>query len=267
LRWLVTWFKEFGCSVDDVVPVKVRRKETKEGVVKLHYSNAEYTMLPAYFTWDQLYLEMHNYVEEIRLRVREPRPSTFRLYRTRLCPTIRMLLTLTHMSVLPEIEFKFFVKGHTKNTVDRGFGHVRKRISRADVWTMDQLLEVVAHASASSALVHIPKENSTFKDYRSVVDEVYKKIKNIQKYQGPTPNPEKRQTIYNKVRSFVPDEFRSDPLYDLPNDEEERKAREIQKARIEASKKMKQEQDTAVTASKAANELKSLLLLVAKQFE
>ncbi|OWY92023.1 hypothetical protein PHMEG_00039136 [Phytophthora megakarya] len=84
---------------------------------------------------------------------------------------------------------------------------------------------------------------------------------------NPPPNPEKRQTIYNKVRSFVPDEFRSDPLYDLPNDEEERKAREIQKARIEASKKMKQEQDTAVTASKAANELKSLLLLVAKQFE
>ncbi|OWY92024.1 hypothetical protein PHMEG_00039137 [Phytophthora megakarya] len=90
--------------------------------------------------------------------------------------TIRMLLALMHMSVLPEIEFK-------GNTVDRGFGHVRKRISRADIWTMDQLLEVVAHASASSALVHIPKENSTFKDYRSVVDEVYKKIKNIQKYQ------------------------------------------------------------------------------------
>ncbi|OWY92407.1 hypothetical protein PHMEG_00038612 [Phytophthora megakarya] len=200
--------------------------------------------------------------------------------------TIRMLLALMHMSVLPEIEFKFFVKGHTKNAVDRGFGHVRKRISRADVWTMDQLLEIVTHASASSTLAHIPKENSI------LVDEAYKKIKNIQKYQifsmnkntpgvamcrkgpetaavaqdlrrkydgiatestrvqirltthlepllNPPPNPEKRQTIYNKVRPFVPDEFRSDPLYDPPNDEEERKAKEIQKARMEASKKMK----------------------------
>ncbi|OWZ07707.1 hypothetical protein PHMEG_00019864 [Phytophthora megakarya] len=262
-------------------------------------------MLPACFTWDQLYLEMRKYVEEIRLRVREPRPSTFCLYLTRLCPTIRirsprsnvcdvcsvyfsriksgattadteafgnhttearrmreeyktdlafadvnhavvimdfnhnltipsynyvydetvpgkgtdevnsmlrhfitrvvipeghskltiyadscggqnknsfvvwMLLALTHMSDLPEIELKFFVKGHPKNAVDRLFGHVRKRISRADVWIMDQLFEVITHASASSALVHIPKENSIFKDYRSVVDEAYKKIKNI----------------------------------------------------------------------------------------
>ncbi|OWZ11482.1 hypothetical protein PHMEG_00015491 [Phytophthora megakarya] len=204
---------------------------------------------------------------------------------------VRMLLALTHMSDLLEIEYKFFVKGHTKNAVDRGFGHVRKRISRADVWTMDQLLEVVTHASASSDLVHIPKENSIFKDYRIVVDEAYKKIKNIQKYQifsmnentpgvvmcrkgpetaavaqdrrkydgiatestrNPPLNPEKLQTIYNKVRPFVPDEFRSDPLYDPPNDEEECKAKEIQKARMEASKKRKQKRDTVVTASKAA---------------
>ncbi|OWZ07708.1 hypothetical protein PHMEG_00019865 [Phytophthora megakarya] len=70
---------------------------------------------------------------------------------------------------------------------------------------------------------------------------------------NPPPNPEKRQTIYNKVRPFVPDEFRSDPLYDPPNDEEERKAKEIQKARMEASKERKQERDIVVTASKAAN--------------
>jgi hypothetical protein len=58
--------------------------------VNLQYSDAEYTMLPAYFTWAQLYREMHYYVEEIALRVREPRPSTFRQYLKKLFPTIRI---------------------------------------------------------------------------------------------------------------------------------------------------------------------------------
>ncbi|ETO66345.1 hypothetical protein F444_16474 [Phytophthora nicotianae P1976] len=90
LRWLVSWFKRFAVSVGDVVSVRVRRKETKEGEIKMYYSNAEYTLLPAYFTWDQLYTKMHNYVEEIALRVREPRSSTFRQYLTKLCSTIRI---------------------------------------------------------------------------------------------------------------------------------------------------------------------------------
>ncbi|ETL24697.1 hypothetical protein L916_21346 [Phytophthora nicotianae] len=68
LRWLVSWFKRFTVSVGDDVPVRVRRKETKEGEIKMYYSNAEYPLLPAYFTWDQLYTVMHNYVEEIALR-------------------------------------------------------------------------------------------------------------------------------------------------------------------------------------------------------
>ncbi|ETL77909.1 hypothetical protein L917_21202, partial [Phytophthora nicotianae] len=114
LRWLVSWFKRFAISVGDVAPVRVRRKKTKEGEIKMYYSNAEYTLLPAYFTWDQLYTEMHNYVEEIALRVREPIPSS-----------------------------------------------------------------------------------------------------------------EKIQSFYNKVRPFVPEEFQNDPLYDPPNDEDERRAKQI----------------------------------------
>ncbi|ETK94639.1 hypothetical protein L915_02347, partial [Phytophthora nicotianae] len=70
LRWSVSWFKRFAVSVGDVVPVV----HTFAGV----------------FTWDQLYTELQNYVEEIALRVREPRPSTYRQYLTKLWPTIRI---------------------------------------------------------------------------------------------------------------------------------------------------------------------------------
>lgn len=90
LRWLISWFTDFAKSVGEVVPVRVRKRATVDGVVKLQYSSADYTLLPAYFTWEQLYTEMHNYVEEIRLRVREPRPSTFRHLLREHCPTIRI---------------------------------------------------------------------------------------------------------------------------------------------------------------------------------
>ncbi|ETM99393.1 hypothetical protein PPTG_24419 [Phytophthora nicotianae INRA-310] len=250
LRWLVSWFKRFTVSVGDDVPVRVRRKETKEGEIKMYYSNAEYPLLPAYFTWDQLYTVMHNYVEEIALRsgataaeteafgehttaarrMREeynvsntPSQSYFLLLRnvnmfgvfyankniqysdvqivvpagfqkltfyadncggqTKNNFVVRMLLALAHTSLLDEINLKFFVEGHTKNAVDRGFGHVQRQIARADAWTMNQLLGVVKEASSSSALVHIPNQNPIFKVYRDAMEEAYKKLKDIQKYQ------------------------------------------------------------------------------------
>ncbi|ETL24696.1 hypothetical protein L916_21345 [Phytophthora nicotianae] len=48
---------------------------------------------------------------------------------------------------------------------------------------MNQLLGVVKEASSSSALVHIPNQNPIFKVYRDAMEEAYKKLKDIQKYQ------------------------------------------------------------------------------------
>ncbi|KAE9148370.1 hypothetical protein PF006_g7020 [Phytophthora fragariae] len=72
---------------------------------------------------------------------------------------VKMLLAVTQTGDLERVELKFFVKGHTKNAVDDGFGHVRKKFAKDDVWTTAQLLEVVNSASVSSALVHIPHDN------------------------------------------------------------------------------------------------------------
>ncbi|KAG3003078.1 hypothetical protein JG687_00013960 [Phytophthora cactorum] len=59
----------------------------------------------------------------------------------------------------------------------------------------------------------------------------------------------KIQTMYNKVRRYVPEEFVNDPTYDAPKDEGERKAEEMQKARAikrkEAAKKKKLERVAA----------------------
>ncbi|POM81325.1 Hypothetical protein PHPALM_721 [Phytophthora palmivora] len=48
---------------------------------------------------------------------------------------------------------------------------------------MDQLLEAVNEASTTSALVHIPNENTIFKTYRHIIKDAYKDLKDVQKYQ------------------------------------------------------------------------------------
>ncbi|KAE8950807.1 hypothetical protein PR001_g34004, partial [Phytophthora rubi] len=92
---------------------------------------------------------------------------------------LKMLLAVAQMGELERVELKFFVNGHTKNAVDRGFGHVRKKFAKEDVWTTAKLLEVVNSASVSSALVHIPHDNGIMKVFRSVVKEAYKDLKSL----------------------------------------------------------------------------------------
>ncbi|ETO81869.1 hypothetical protein F444_03907 [Phytophthora nicotianae P1976] len=90
IRWLVSWFRSFASTLGDVVPVRVRTQKTIDGNVRKQYTDENYTLLPAYFTWDQLYTEMNAYVLENDLDVRNPRPSTFRKLLQQYCPTIRI---------------------------------------------------------------------------------------------------------------------------------------------------------------------------------
>ncbi|ETP24620.1 hypothetical protein F441_02416, partial [Phytophthora nicotianae CJ01A1] len=89
LVWLVKWFEAFAAEVGEVVPVRVRMQKTQDGKVKKYYSREDYTLLPAIFTWDTVYEEMHKFVER-GLRVYEPARSTFRKLLSIHCPTIRI---------------------------------------------------------------------------------------------------------------------------------------------------------------------------------
>ncbi|ETP55382.1 hypothetical protein F442_00064 [Phytophthora nicotianae P10297] len=50
---------------------------------------------------------------------------------------VKMLLALAQTGELDVVELRFFVRDHTKNAVDRGFGLMRKKIAKEDVWTAD----------------------------------------------------------------------------------------------------------------------------------
>ncbi|EGZ06362.1 hypothetical protein PHYSODRAFT_531778 [Phytophthora sojae] len=96
---------------------------------------------------------------------------------------IKFLLAQVHMGALQHVDYKFFVKGHTKNSCDRGFGHIRKHVAKADYWTMNHLVEAVSSASKSSITVHLPRGSSAFKSYKPILTELYKRRDGIQKFQ------------------------------------------------------------------------------------
>lgn len=60
---------------------------------------------------------------------------------------------------------------------------MRKKFAKENVWTTDQLLEVINASSVSAAIVHVRKKNSMMKAFRTVVLEAYKNLANVQRYQ------------------------------------------------------------------------------------
>ncbi|ETN06848.1 hypothetical protein PPTG_12861 [Phytophthora nicotianae INRA-310] len=75
---------------------------------------------------------------------------------------IEFFVALVHMGFLERVDYKFFVKGHTKNSCDRGFGHVRKHVSRQDCWTMDHIIFAVNNSATSNTTVHISRGSIFF---------------------------------------------------------------------------------------------------------
>ncbi|EGZ12720.1 hypothetical protein PHYSODRAFT_515925, partial [Phytophthora sojae] len=70
-----------------------------------------------------------------------------------------------------------------KNSCDRGFGHIRRHVGRANCWTMDHIISAVNEAATSSIAVHISRGNEFFKSYKPLVTELYKKLVGVQQYQ------------------------------------------------------------------------------------
>ncbi|ETL77544.1 hypothetical protein L917_21515, partial [Phytophthora nicotianae] len=73
----------------------------------------QYTLLPAYFAWDQLYTEMHNFVLEHEMDVREPRSSSFRRIMLPCCPNIRIRSTRSNVCDVCSILFNKMRSGNT----------------------------------------------------------------------------------------------------------------------------------------------------------
>ncbi|POM76748.1 Hypothetical protein PHPALM_5979 [Phytophthora palmivora] len=68
---------------------------------------------------------------------------------------IKYFLAQVQMGVFERIDYKFYVKGHTKNSCDRGFGHIRRHVGRANCWTMDHIVSTVNEALQQDPFVRL----------------------------------------------------------------------------------------------------------------
>lgn len=94
---------------------------------------------------------------------------------------LKFLLALAHSGEFEEVNYHFFVKGHTKNACDRGFGHTKKKVVRRDCWIFGEIVRAIQDAAVTSFTISLAA--SDVQDYKAVVSELYKDIKGIQKYQ------------------------------------------------------------------------------------
>lgn len=95
----------------------------------------------------------------------------------------KLFVLQAHVGYFKAIDYKFFIKGHTKNACDRGFGHIRKTFERRDSWVFDHVVETSKDAGVSSRCINVEALESPFSDYKPVVNELYNNIKGLQKFQ------------------------------------------------------------------------------------
>jgi hypothetical protein len=111
---------------------------------------------------------------------------------------IKFFLAQVQMGLLERVDYKFFVKGHTKNSCDRGFGHIRKHMAGLDCWTMTHVVDAVKNAAESSHTVHIPRGSDFFRSYKPAVTELYKTLEGVQQFQIFSMNASKPGVVLCK---------------------------------------------------------------------
>ncbi|GMF28096.1 unnamed protein product [Phytophthora fragariaefolia] len=184
--WLVKWFTEFAVCVGEVVPVRVRTQKTKGGVVKKHPDQLPLDEVSSGKGSDQVNSMMHHFIRTVILPAGKKRPIVYAdncSGQNKNNRVIKFFLAQAHMDYMERVDYKFFVKGHAKKSCDRGFGHIRKHISRTGFRTMQHFIDAVNDAATYNTTAYFPRKNSFFKSYKPLVTELYRALLGVQQCQ------------------------------------------------------------------------------------
>ncbi|KAJ0396489.1 hypothetical protein P43SY_004331 [Pythium insidiosum] len=96
---------------------------------------------------------------------------------------LRFLVLLVASGKLRSACLNFFVKGHTKNNCDRGFGCIKRAYVRRDLYTVEQVVDMIQNSSTGNEAVNLELQPGEFKDWKSMLEEIYHGVKGIQKFQ------------------------------------------------------------------------------------
>ncbi|CAG8832583.1 7943_t:CDS:2, partial [Cetraspora pellucida] len=110
--------------------------------------------------------------------------------------------------IFQEIEYRFQIKGHTRNSVDRGFGLTKREYTRSEVWCIDQLLDVIDRSANNNIPINLEDQIGPFRDWTSALSTLYRRPPAIQKYHIFQFSHERPGIMRAKVRIDDPwDEF------------------------------------------------------------
>ncbi|CAG8725367.1 14665_t:CDS:1, partial [Ambispora leptoticha] len=113
-----------------------------------------------------------------------------------------------HTQIFQEIEYRFQIKGHTRNSVDRGFGLTKREYTRSEVWCIDQLLDVIDRSANNNIPINLEDQIGPFRDWTSALSTLYRRPPAIQKYHIFQFSHERPGIMRAKVRIDDPwDEF------------------------------------------------------------
>ncbi len=102
---------------------------------------------------------------------------------------IQTLMDLVRDMDFDVVELKFQIKGHTRNSVDRGFGYTKRKYNQNDVHSLECIQKII-NESAKNQLndekctaVKLDETSKIFKKYTAYFMGKYRKSKDVQKYQ------------------------------------------------------------------------------------
>ena len=99
---------------------------------------------------------------------------------------IHFLLNLVKTEKFKIVELKFQIKGHTRNSVDRGFGYTKREYNRSEVYSLECMAQVISRSSkcprGNEKMTPIILNVEHFKKYSEFFSNFYKKCEGIQSY-------------------------------------------------------------------------------------
>ena len=87
---------------------------------------------------------------------------------------IHFLLWLMESGYFKKVCLSFLVRGHTKNACDRSFNLMKKRFHKQDIYTYDQLLEVLGQ---HKQVTMVDVQSDDFEAWGDYLDKFYKRMK------------------------------------------------------------------------------------------
>jgi len=102
---------------------------------------------------------------------------------------IQMLMDLVRKDHFDTVELKFQIKGHTRNSVDRGFGFTKRLYNNSDAYTIGCVANIIQNSATDSKTSKnkcfpvIIEGPDVFRKYTDYYKQFYKKTEKVQSYQ------------------------------------------------------------------------------------